>query len=1395
MSVASVFAIGCFLLGTLLFLVRQRWGGRVLTLLGGAFGILLIVGSEVDGVNECVVVLDQPLGTDPQRIAEVRALLEQLRAKGTQRVALIAVTHAAAGELRWDDLTATSDPLDEWSRSPCTAEDFQDAFKMGFALLEQRSFRDSLHAWWQGRTSKIVVAVGDLDAWKQHLPVQNNELVAKARTQETTVDVIELKPSPYATYVTVEASIPLPAERPLSSINTRLTVRVKAPFLLKHQGANATIAVTGNLNIDEATLPTENVTVPISSTGEVAVSIPFKKFQAPGADVSFSIGHVRAELQLTLTVNGQTHDAEGVGYIPVQRADYWFVHGQGSGVDRLAVPPLVAPSRKPEDYFTKLVMLAAQADRAGELSNAEVLTATTFQQRMTEKKPMPRQLFLHEMPAAFWTVANCERLLEATQQGMHLFVFDPPPLPDDANLAKLLQALLPAHAARDRRYTNPVAQTVATLPILNFVFDEGRWGRIPTTPGKTNEQVALEDAMKVQLAVANKLLDIYRSKGLLKGELHQPSGMIEYKPHADDLIVVRVAPRIKADDFDTNDIFASNIQLRLAALFADMQGFGELEGAGLKDAPGVRPYPEADPLYTPNQAVVLFTGRMPQPEMTAWETTRTQVPIPYKLGNETASRTYKASADGALAHVLARGITCVAIQIETEKVGTANDYKSSWLERVDNWRKDRLPNPVDRFRREPEGVLDAQTTEELKALLDGAPSGYLLTSSQANARLIRSAPAKPLFRTFNLLEANPLGRCQPLAEEISNVLLPLHEKPAHRMAIAVVNHDRVIDERVGPARRLQELRAKQSDPTEFAKLWPAEQPWAAPQRWRRLQVCPPMQQQGRANTLAYAVEVGANPLAPQPLIVGGIVGNAHVVCFGYSPFELGPANRDLHNVIFKPEEPTRPDFFGPQRILDPALLLARLRPLPTAGPQLREIHVLDRRGGLELVVDFLPKQVADEPRSFWTPKLTPMPTRPASDAPLQLVGIAWERGEARFRLEPEDAKRLFEQGKIKQPVQLAVGEADGPVFVVKAPPDGRSLALSAYQSVLLFGQLTGGATGPISSIPQRPRSLRTGWLVAFCGVLLLLMGQRAFARWGHLMRRSRSYHRDQPLALRPMDIPALLELWGFTSAPPRSDMRAGLIDRVRRLMLGDKVTSITKKSIIRMAYDIETPIEIEDRVPLKGIRVDIVVSLSESMRVGGTRLPKIHLAGVISQLIGELAWLYGAEVRLLGVGLAMGYCKSETKTARERDNELLEQCLAWAKEHPAGPIVEPSSLEADSGTCTIWISDFFTEHLSKLLTYGSQAREEDGKFGGVCVQTPEDAEQIGVGYMRSPFTPLDRSFLTTNELRAAITTHIASVQQEFTRRYLSFARVQSTMTGDELMAELDQAELLGLITQ
>jgi hypothetical protein len=105
-------------------------------------------------------------------------------------------------------------------------------------------------------------------------------------------------------------------------------------------------------------------------------------------------------------------------------------------------------------------------------------------------------------------------------------------------------------------------------------------------------------------------------------------------------------------------------------------------------------------------------------------------------------------------------------------------------------------------------------------------------------------------------------------------------------------------------------------------------------------------------------------VAPLPLVVMGRVDNAHVICLAYSPFETIESWWGLREAILKRGE-ARADHHGPQRILDAVYLLSRLRPLPTAGPILRELKRLDARGELEILAEFLPEQARRDP--IWTP--------------------------------------------------------------------------------------------------------------------------------------------------------------------------------------------------------------------------------------------------------------------------------------------------------------------------------------------------------------------------------------------------------------------------------------------
>jgi hypothetical protein len=1394
--------------------------------LGALFAALMLAGWRHDRPSDCVIVLDQPAG--PTLRGDLVRLLKRLRAAGVERVALVEVGPAAAGVPRWvalhaDPGAAASDLI----RAPARGAGLQAAMEVALDHLARRGSWEAAWAIVRGRSARLVVAASDPQVWRSALlPVDVDRLLAAGRRGEVVFDLVELTPHPMTAVVDVHLPLDIPAGKLLDEANVPVLVSVRAPALAGLRGRTVPVRVSGLLDGGAAALAEFRTDGAVSDAGVLHFPLPLAKFRDranAARSVSFRTGFVLCELEVKADLDGGTLAAAGRVYLRVRAATVTVVCGPGSGTDRLRPPPQLPAGAAPPaaaDEVTRLKAVAGAltGPRGGPLARFEFVSPAQFQAKIAPGGELPQLAVLHEVPAAFWTAETVDRLLDAARRGTHLMVVDPPALPaTDPSLAKKLKALLPAFAQADERgAVPPPLQTVDRTPVLHLVFDYGRFGRFAQTPfadaaggaSGPSQGKGLTPALAVQKAAADALLaglSDAAGKRLVLGKLQPtPDGELCYAPDPGDHVVVRVAPKLSAlaQDALGDTLFPSAMELRVASLFEGVKTFGfHRPGTGLDGAPAPGPYPAEDPYYCPNQAVVLFTGRVPQPLPNA-AAGKPQPEIGYRLGAGPTARKFTRNADGALANVLMRGVTLAAVQL------TLPAYHQG-LESLAVTTPGGLPNRFVRFTSTPEFVLQTQLPKDLADL--AAAGKFLLTKEQAGARLLRGG-AGPFFGAVDLTSAGSTADAKKVGKGLAERLLPLYRAPREAMAVAVATHDHFVDERIGPTLGPGELIALQADDAALALRWPADDSvagpggprpvrWAAPRRFRVLRLNaatagpdPDALPAAAARTLLYAVDLGpARPrVPPQPLAVGAVVENACVAVFAYSPFETAEPWWKLPDTIHEATA-ARADWFGPQRILDPAFLLTRLAPLPTDGPLVKEIRVLDFRGELEIVADFLPQQAAAQP--FWRPVLVGTLDEARRSGPLDLAGVSYERGEVRFRLSPAAAGPLFPGDRPVAAVRLdfGAGLARSPSFVIRRSPPARWLALTAFQSAAAVAEFSGGVVGPIEAVRPHTRSLRLLWLFGLAAVLTGVTLARGWWRWRRLFPGRRALPSpEQVYPIYSLDVTALVERAGYVAGTPRSGRRNGILDQITRITGRDKLVGVRRDALARLGLGVPTDITVEQRVRPQVARLDVVVHLGASMRVPGPggSLPKVALAAVCAQVLAELGWLYGAQVRLAALGLAGGLKEWGPAPGRDRENGLIEDITAWAKAEPPGPAAGLADLDPEPGTLVVFISDFLTEDVPALLTEAAAATEDEGRFAAVRVQTPEDAEQVGLGFV-SPFAVLDRTGLTPADLRAALADRLAATRRSFAQHGRPLAAVEATMTGEEILAELEASEVLG----
>ncbi len=1374
----------------------DRWAAAFVAV-ATALGIVALSSPRLRRPVVAVIILDQPLPAGGA--SDLDRLIRRLAAKGAHRLALLVVDptspQSIIPELRWVEVEGPG-TLDRLGSQAVRVSSLSEATSSALDALRPKGWLNACADVVVGTVGRVVVGVSDPQTWRHWQPLDVDDLLPDAGRREVVVDRVDLRPRPIAAAVAVEAPLGLPADYSLHDSPVSLIVTLRAPGLLDFASNEIEVDATGRLEGQRATLSSWKSRETVRSTGEIVFEVPLSRFLTPdGRDMSFAPGFVRCDLDVKLRPGGRDIRGRGTAYLPVRQAGAVIVCGEGRGASRLLTPSIL--ERETTIPASEVARIAARAtalltDRARSAARFEFIRQDEFLTRLADRNHRPFFVVLHECAPSFWTTATIKRLDEAVRDGVRLVVVDPPPLPTtDPALAGRIADLLPAVAAGDNRMTTPTPHTADRLAILNLVFDYGRAGDLKETPGKEGARRPLPPSIEVQKKAADALLDRLRAQGLVCGRLEADSGgELIYKKNSHDMdhVLVRIAPRLKASDPLVATLFGSLIELRVASLFAgQMPGLIPEPASGRDDETGVRPppatpeYPSGDPMYTPRQALVLFTGNVPQAGPGDFS-----APIHFTFGSG-AARVAKAPPRDITARLLIRGVTTAVIRLDVP------DYDAGLDDLTRNWPVAET-NPLTSFGPRPEQILQG-TLARLGTL--GVDSW--LTASQARARLL-ARPANALFfDRIELSQGNPLQKAKATGEALGEELVLLLGSPRATMALAVVEHGREVDGRAGPGLLASSLAPGRPLPTS----WNPHDRWAAPDRFRWLVPSPGWADEARANCVV-AVDVGreAARLDPQPMIVAGVRGPSAVICMAYSPFETSESWRDLQDrICTSGPHAAKADQFGPQRLIDPVVFAVRLRPSPIDQPLVRSVVEPDGRGGCELVVDFRPDQAAAP--GFWQPTLTVRGSNPPGVENLELRSVAWSDRSVKFGLSPQAAARLCGSlaGVEVEPF-LAGRPDDRHRFFLPKPPDLDWLELSALESVDMLASYSGGTLGGTDDLDQLSRSARVPVMLGLTAAMIAVALARSRWRWLRWFRRA-----SRPaLDLGPWPTitgDGLDEDLSRLIAPPRGAKRGEMAYRMP-FAPGHRLDHVRNQSLLRFLLGIPGIPEVDIRMPQGVTRLDIMLNLGESMRAcrGRNGEPlKIQFAGAVAQLLAELYWQMGAtSARLFGLGLRGDPPCYGPVSGRSCPGNLIRLAEEWAKQ-PSGLFVPPERLDVQSGTTVFWISDFLTDavpsgtgplpDLSQLIRWGSALADLDGRFAAIQISIPQEFEQIGLGYTRRPFALLDRLERTPADLRRAAGNRTQELLRLFARANLAFASVSSEHSVQTLLEELDGSGVLG----
>jgi hypothetical protein len=667
---------------------------------------------------------------------------------------------------------------------------------------------------------------------------------------------------------------------------------------------------------------------------------------------------------------------------------------------------------------------------------------------------------------------------------------------------------------------------------------------------------------------------------------------------------------------------------------------------------------------------------------------------------------------------------------------------------------------------------------------------FLLTAGQAKERLLTEGTS-PLYARLNLASRRVTDDAVNYGKSLADLLQRQHRSPVSGMACAAALYGRAVDERIGPGQPVTELESWQSSDTSLNANWPETERWSAPRRFRLLQPSTSIPQHAQA-CYVYAVDTGVSKqrLAPLPLAIGATCGDGEVVCLAYSPFETSEPWWQGRECIFDPVRAmSHADQYGVQRIQDFAYLCSRLNPLPGDQPIVRELHLEDARGGLLVTAEFSQSETLGN--GFYQPRLWAASGAGAPSVPLRQTEIQWHRGEVRYRLAPEATAQLFAAQQAVADVELEFlpGRARATRFKLPRPTGSHWRELSSEQSVMALAEYTGGAAVSTSEdLPAAMRDLRLWGLLGLTILVALMCVVRAKWRLRRWLRIARADRLGELEIGDTFGAAGLTEEIAKEAASPSDREVRGLREFRDYIRPGSHPQNITDQSLLKIAYGVPGPPQVDHRTTTRASEVTLIVPGSGSLRLFRE---KALLAAICARFLAQVSWARRASVSLC-LPDAQGHWQRHGPFHPGDEESLWEVLTARSGRMDASRPGFLSDLEATPGSVVIWLSDFVDEDCTALLDWGLETTTEYGKFAGVHVMSPREFDRVGWGFTRRPWAVLDRTACTRDDLRRQGEAHVEFLKSTFTFHFASFASVHAGMSENAIIAELVQAGIVDL---
>jgi hypothetical protein len=206
-------------------------------------------------------------------------------------------------------------------------------------------------------------------------------------------------------------------------------------------------------------------------------------------------------------------------------------------------------------------------------------------------------------------------------------------------------------------------------------------------------------------------------------------------------------------------------------------------------------------------------------------------------------------------------------------------------------------------------------------------------------------------------------------------------------------------------------------------------------------------------------------------------------------------------------------------------------------------------------------------------------------------------------------------------------------------------------------------------------------------------------------------------------------------------------------------------------------------------RVLIAVQTGRSMRLYRRGFePKLHLAAYVAELVAEVALASGAEVTLALRGQQGEWQQVDLSPASAGSGDLVE-AIVGAAQTPPGEQQDLQALDVIAGTAVVYISDWLEEALDEaVFDWMEMVVAEGGQIASVGICSTAELSRAAWGW--TPRTVCDRTAWTADDLRIAYEDHFEETRMRVQQASGAFALLSTSMEEQEVVSEIENAELL-----